>query len=411
MSSRIGDPETDPPLTAPSRPPLPSTSPKAGLRAGSSSSAPSAQRVSVFGLTNSAAALESYFATHQLAHHTPSEIGWIFSLYLFIVFFVGIQIGPIFEAHGGRILVAAGSLLVVLSVLILSWCETYYQIILAFSVLGGFGGALLNPPAYGCIAHYFSRRRGLATGIATASGGVGGIIFPLILQSVLPNLGFPWSCRILAFVVLGIALPANLFLRTRIPPSHEVTRSLGLLVPLTFLILYAGAHGQDPTASYVLPSYLNAASVAGRVLPGFLADCCGRFNVIIITIALCVATVLCIWLPAGHSQPTLMAYAVLFGFASGSNLGLIPVCLGQLCDVRQCGRYYSTAMMVASLGTLSSVPLGGALLRIRCDVSGAVSSTGWVALILFSGLSYAVALVCYVTARVLALGWDPRTIF
>jgi len=27
------------------------------------------------------------------------------SLYLFIVFFVGIQIGPIFDAHGGRILV------------------------------------------------------------------------------------------------------------------------------------------------------------------------------------------------------------------------------------------------------------------------------------------------------------------
>ncbi|KAK0624372.1 major facilitator superfamily domain-containing protein, partial [Immersiella caudata] len=176
--------------------------------------------VSVFGLINSAAVLESYFATHQLAHHTPSEIGWIFSLYLFIVFFVGIQIGPIFDAHGGRILVAAGTLLVVLSLLILSWCETYYQIILAFSVLGGLGGALLNTPAYGCIAHYFNRRRGLATGIATTSGGVGGIIFPLILQSVLPNRGFPWSCRILAFIVLGLALPANLFLRTRIPPSH-----------------------------------------------------------------------------------------------------------------------------------------------------------------------------------------------
>ena len=140
---------------------------------------------------------------------------------------------------------------------------------------------------------------------------------------------------------------------------------------------------------------LNAASVAGRVIPGLLADCCGRFNVIVITITLCVATALGIWLPADQREPILMAYAVLFGFASGSNLGLIPVCLGQLCDVQHCGRYYSTAMMVASLGTLSSVPLGGALLGIRCGVGGAVSSMGWMALILLLGLSYALALVCY----------------
>jgi hypothetical protein len=50
-----------------------------------------------------------------------------------------------------------------------------------------------------------------------------------------------------------------------------------------------------------------------------------------------------------------MAYVIFFGFASGSNLGLFPVCLGQLCDVRHCGRYYSTAMMVASLGTLLGI--------------------------------------------------------
>jgi MFS family permease len=273
MSSRIGDPEDgshiDRAFSAASTLDFPEGGVEGWLVVFGSFCA----TVSVFGLINSAAILESYFATHQLAHHTPSEIGWIFSLYLFIVFFVGIQIGPIFDAHGGRILVAAGTLLVVLSLLILSWCETYYQIILAFSVLGGLGGALLNPPAYGCIAHYFHRRHGLATGIATTSGGVGGIIFPLILQSVLPNRGFPWSCRILAFIVFGFALPANLFLRTRIPPSYGATRSvwpnftifrdlpfafasagiifmeLGLLVPLTFLISYASAHGQDATAS------------------------------------------------------------------------------------------------------------------------------------------------------------------
>ncbi|KAK1757203.1 major facilitator superfamily domain-containing protein [Echria macrotheca] len=386
--------------------------------------------ISVFGLINSSAVFESYFSTHQLADYSPSEIGWIFSLYLFIVFFVGIQVGPIFDHYGGRILVAVGSLLIALSLLILSWCETYYQIILTYSVLGGLGGALLNCPAYGAIAHFFNARRGLATGIATTSGGVGGIVFPILLQHLLPNRGFSWSCRILALIMLGLAIPANLFIRTRLPPIRGGVNSVwpdfgifrdvrfafaslgiifmewGLFIPLTFIISYADAHGQDATEAYVLLSYLNAASVVGRVMPGFLADRFGRFNVIIVTITGCVATVLALWLPAGRSGSMLIAFSVLFGFASGSNLGLIPVCLGQLCDSRHYGRYFSTAMMVASFGTLSSVPIGGALLGIGGDEESA-----WKAVILFSGIAYSIALACYTTARVLAVGWNPRTVF
>lgn len=79
--------------------------------------------LSLFGLINSAAVFESYFSTHQLADKTASEIGWIFSLYLFIVFFVGIQVGPIFDRFGARVLVAVGGGLIFLSLLLLSWCE------------------------------------------------------------------------------------------------------------------------------------------------------------------------------------------------------------------------------------------------------------------------------------------------
>lgn len=84
--------------------------------------------MSLYGLINSAAVFESYFRTHQLTEYNPSEIGWIFSLYLFLVFFVGIQVGPIFDQFGPRLLVAVGSTLVVLSLLLLSWCEGAYFI-------------------------------------------------------------------------------------------------------------------------------------------------------------------------------------------------------------------------------------------------------------------------------------------
>jgi hypothetical protein len=84
--------------------------------------------LSLFGLINSAAVFESYFTTHQLTEKTASEIGWIFSLYLFIVFFVGIQVGPVFDRFGARVLVAVGGGLIFASLLLLSWCEGMFSI-------------------------------------------------------------------------------------------------------------------------------------------------------------------------------------------------------------------------------------------------------------------------------------------
>ena len=74
----------------------------------------------VFGLINTAAVFESYFQTHQLRDYTSSQIGWVFSLYLFLVFFVGVQVGPVFDRHGPRLLLIVGSLCVVSSLMLLS---------------------------------------------------------------------------------------------------------------------------------------------------------------------------------------------------------------------------------------------------------------------------------------------------
>lgn len=286
----------------------------------------------------------------------------------------------------------------------------------------------MNSPAYGCIAHFFNARRGLATGIATTSGGVGGIIFPLILKCILPKLGFAWSTRILGFILLAFSVPANLWIRARLPPRRKLHSVLpdvavfrdrrylaaavgiffmewGIFVPLTFIVSYAATHQQDPTDSYTLLSLLNAGSVVGRFLPGLLSDRLGRFNIIIATIALSALCVLGLWLPAGDSPGMLVAFAVAFGFASGSNLSLCAVCLGQLCEARDFGRYLSTAMIIASFGTLTSVPIGGALLNL----GGA--GAGWTAMIVFSGTSYVLALLCYGSARVLAVGWRWNVVF
>ena len=66
-----------------------------------------------FGLLNTIGTYQAYVGTHQLAHYSESEVGWIFGLYAFLSFFCGVQIGPVFDAQGPRWLVFAGSVFLV----------------------------------------------------------------------------------------------------------------------------------------------------------------------------------------------------------------------------------------------------------------------------------------------------------
>jgi MFS family permease len=78
---------------------------------------------SVFGLINTSAVFESYFSRHQLQGESPSNLAWIFSVYLFLIYFLGNFAGPAFDRHGNQILILTGSILVVAAQFILSYCS------------------------------------------------------------------------------------------------------------------------------------------------------------------------------------------------------------------------------------------------------------------------------------------------
>lgn len=83
---------------------------------------------SVFGIINSTAVLLDYFSANQLKDYDPSQIGWIFGLSLFLTFFCGAPIGPIFDAYGPRALIFSGSILLVASMFLLGLCTRKFLI-------------------------------------------------------------------------------------------------------------------------------------------------------------------------------------------------------------------------------------------------------------------------------------------
>lgn len=68
-------------------------------------------------------------------------------------------------------------------------------------------------------------------GLATTGGSVGGIIFPLIIQSATPKVGFGWAVRIVGFICLLLLAVSNWLIRGRPEfiaspePSQAVTPS------------------------------------------------------------------------------------------------------------------------------------------------------------------------------------------
>lgn len=82
----------------------------------------------VFGMVNSTAVFQEYFTSHQLRGYSQAQIGWIFSLNLFLVFFCGIYSGRVFDAHGPRLLIALGSLAITLSLFLLEFCTSKHRL-------------------------------------------------------------------------------------------------------------------------------------------------------------------------------------------------------------------------------------------------------------------------------------------
>jgi hypothetical protein len=76
--------------------------------------------LSSLGLMNTLGTFQAYLTETQLKDYDEGTVGWIFSIYTFVVFFGGLFIGPIFDKHGPRWLVLTGTVFVGASMMLFS---------------------------------------------------------------------------------------------------------------------------------------------------------------------------------------------------------------------------------------------------------------------------------------------------
>ena len=175
------------------------------------------------------------------------------------------------------------------------------------------------------------------------------MIYPIVLRRLTPKIGFQWAVRVLGFLTLFLALVSILALRNKnepkkmrriVPPGllHDwpfilYTGGLFLIlvalyIPANYVSSYSLTHHiTSPEIAFYLVPILQAANIAGRLL-AFFADSTGPVNLTIP--ALLVAAVLAFSWISIHSQPRIIAFAVLYGVCFGTIQGLGPGCVASL---------------------------------------------------------------------------------
>ncbi|KAI1296031.1 major facilitator superfamily domain-containing protein [Xylaria venustula] len=334
-------------------------------------------------MLNSFGAFQTYYELDALASQSPFAIGWIGSTQSALSFVASIIVGPLFDLGYFKSLLWVGTTLLVISMFLLSVTSQFYQVLLTQSVLFGFGAGCVFLPAPAVVAQHFDAHLGLAISIASVGSAVGGIIYPTIFTRLLAKTGFGWATRVIGFVLLGTSL-LIIPMKSKTKPTQSrsviewaafkdlpyMLLNLGLVfgfMGLYVVISYFELYSLDRTNISVALAeniliIINAGSLVGRVLFGYLADVTRSINMQ--TAAALVATVLSFSLLAVRTPAALVVVAVLFGVASGTFLGLPVASIVRLSDdPNKIGTRIDMTLLFVGIGALVSYPIAGAIIR------------------------------------------------
>ncbi|KAJ7509882.1 major facilitator superfamily domain-containing protein [Mycena galericulata] len=371
--------------------------------------------MSTFGYVNSWGVFQAYYEENILKDVPPSNIAWIGSIQYSLVFLPGLLTGRLFDLGYFKLPFLAASTLLVLSTFLVAQCTQYWHFLLCQGIVTGLSCGMIFGPNMGIIGHWFRRKRGLAMGISAMGSSIGGTIFPIATHKLIPLVGFPWTMRICAFILIFTLGFANLTLARRLPPKNVkgglfnlqafgsaaytvyclsgLVAFLGLYTVLTYIDVSAVTVGVSPNFSFYLISIANGCSLFGRLVGGIVSDKIGPLNVLI-PMTLIAAGMTFAW-PYARTEPALIAIAALYGVVSGSYVSTFPLPVFALGDVADVGRRTGMALTVAALGALAGPPISGAI----NTATGGFKAVGY-----YAGGTIVLAVLLMVGTRQLRLG-------
>ncbi|RMZ80680.1 hypothetical protein DV738_g2720, partial [Chaetothyriales sp. CBS 135597] len=353
---------------------------------------------------------QSYYEITYFPNESSSAISWIGTVASFLLILIGVISGPLFDMGYFKTMLFVGAGGETLAVFMMSFCKTYWQMLLAQGVLIGLANGLLYLPGLALVGRSFKKHRAVAMGIATCGAPTGGVIYTLVFEQLISKLGWGWMIRVMGFIMLGsyaIAFPLMIWGADNLGDiaagtkrklvdvtairdlpfwAYTVSNFLifcGYMTPFIFLASYGQrALGLSRSLSLYVIMITQASSVLGRLVAAYTASKMG----VMMPWFVCVVTsgVLCIAWVGVTSTASYIAIAALYGGFSGALIPLPPSIFPIVCpDKRVIGARLGMAQGIGSLASLVGPPIAAALADLGTREDGTVNYIG---LQLFAGL-------------------------
>jgi MFS family permease len=152
-----------------------------------------------------------YVALLEEFHWSRAESAGVQSMAMLTYTFVAPLVGGLIDRLGPRRVIVPGIVLLIAGLALCSTMKTLFQFYFFYGVLAAAGSTCIAIVAFSAVlAHWFERKRGLASGIAVSGMGLGTFLLVPLSQSLISSYGWRPTFLILAALVLVIALPLNL---------------------------------------------------------------------------------------------------------------------------------------------------------------------------------------------------------
>ncbi|KAJ3561118.1 hypothetical protein NP233_g10394 [Leucocoprinus birnbaumii] len=242
---------------------------------------------STFGFINSWGVFQAYYQETILKDYSPSAVAWIGSIQYALIFLPGLVVGRLFDIGYFRAVFLTCNALLLLATFLTAQCTRYWHFLLCQGIVVGVASGGL----YGCsnaiMAHWFRRLRGRAVGYMSIGTALGGTVFPIVAKKLIPQVGFPWTVRIIGFMLILTTGLSILTLKRRLPPvnikgglfnwavfrdAHYTVYTLstfmffmGLYTVLTYVSVSAVQLGVAPDLAFYFVAISNGGSLFGEI--------------------------------------------------------------------------------------------------------------------------------------------------
>jgi MFS family permease len=139
---------------------------------------------------------------------------------VFLLLFISTWTGRLTDAGYFKQVIILGTVLQILGLFMTSLSTQYWQLFVAQGVCLGLGNGCLFCPTISLVSTYFVKKRSLAIGVVACGSATGGLVFPAMVQQLLPKVGFGWTLRALGFVQLACLVICIIFAKQRLPPRR-----------------------------------------------------------------------------------------------------------------------------------------------------------------------------------------------